>query len=149
MELDESLTLKDEGFSAYHQKHITQGKLGVFLKAIDDGNVAPGSILIVESLDRLSRADPIIAQHQLNTIVIKGIEVVTASDGIRYSLQSVKKNPGIMFMALGVMMRANEESDRKSDRILDAAHRNAKVLWRVQYEMEQGMFVARTARTMF
>jgi DNA-binding transcriptional LysR family regulator len=25
----------------------------------------------------------------------------------------------------------------------------AAVLWRVQYEMEQGMFVARTARTMF
>jgi len=66
MELDTQLTLRDEGLSAYHQKHVKKGALGVFLKAIEDGRVPPGSVLIVESLDRLSRAEPMIAQAQLN-----------------------------------------------------------------------------------
>ncbi|WP_250518520.1 recombinase family protein [Caballeronia sp. ATUFL_M1_KS5A] len=126
MELDTSLTLRDEGLSAFHQKHVTQGALGVFLKAVNDGTVPPGSVLIVESLDRLSRADPIIAQNQLNSIVIAGVEVVTASDGMRYSLKTVKENSGILFMALGVMLRANEESAIKSKRIRAAAHRRCQ-----------------------
>ncbi|KAK48205.1 integrase [Caballeronia jiangsuensis] len=126
MELDTSLTLKDEGLSAFHEKHIEKGNFGVFLKAIEDGLIPPGSVLIVESLDRLSRAEPIIAQAQLYGILIAGIEVVTAADNTRISLESVKKNPGILFLALGVSMRANEESERKKDRILDAAHRNAQ-----------------------
>src|SRR5579863_9916002 len=52
MELDKSLTLKDEGLSAFHEKHIEKGNFGVFLKAIEDGMIPPGSVLIVESLDR-------------------------------------------------------------------------------------------------
>ena len=30
--LDESLSLRDEGLSAFHQKHVKQGALGVFLQ---------------------------------------------------------------------------------------------------------------------
>lgn len=115
--LDDTLTLRDEGLSAYHQKHIAKGALGAFLKAVEDGNVPPGSILIVESLDRLSRAEPIIAQNQLTSIVLAGIEVVTASDNTRYSRETVRANPGILFMALGSMLRANNESETKSDRV--------------------------------
>ncbi|WP_322092776.1 recombinase family protein [Paraburkholderia bannensis] len=115
--LDDTLTLRDEGLSAYHQRHIERGALGTFLKAIEDGHVPPGSILIVESLDRLSRAEPIIAQNLLTSIVLAGIEVVTASDNTRYSRETVKANPGILFMALGSMLRANNESETKSDRI--------------------------------
>ncbi|KXU94197.1 hypothetical protein CR51_27385 [Caballeronia megalochromosomata] len=126
MELDTNLTLRDEGLSAFHQKHVTQGALGVFLKAVNDGTVPAGSVLIVESLDRLSRADPIIAQSQLNSIVIAGVEVVTASDGMRYSLKTVKENSGILFMALGVMLRANEESATKSKRVRAAAHKRCQ-----------------------
>lgn len=64
MELDATLTLKDEGLSAYHQRHVTQGALGVFLRAVEDGKIKYGSVLVVEGLDRLSRADSIQAQAQ-------------------------------------------------------------------------------------
>lgn len=40
MELDASLSLRDEGLSAYpayHQRHVRQGALGVFIRAIEDG----------------------------------------------------------------------------------------------------------------
>jgi DNA invertase Pin-like site-specific DNA recombinase len=48
MQLDASLTLKDEGLSAYHQRHVKQGALGVFLRAVDEGRIPHGSVLVVE-----------------------------------------------------------------------------------------------------
>jgi hypothetical protein len=51
------LSLRDEGLSTYHQKHVTQGALGTFLRAVEDGRIPDGSVLIVEDLDRLSRAE--------------------------------------------------------------------------------------------
>ncbi|PXX33682.1 hypothetical protein NA66_1010206 [Burkholderia pyrrocinia] len=65
MELDASLSLRDEGLSAYHQRHVRQGALGVFLRAVEDSQVPAGSVLIVEGLDRLSRAELLQAQAQL------------------------------------------------------------------------------------
>ena len=115
--LDESLTLRDEGLSAYHQQHVKSGALGVFLAAVESGKVPPGSVLVVEGLDRLSRAEPIQAQAQLAQIVNAGITVVTASDGKEYSRERLKANPMDLVYSLLVMIRAHEESDTKSKRV--------------------------------
>ncbi|WP_287915059.1 recombinase family protein [Comamonas sp.] len=115
--LDTNLSLRDEGLSAYHQQHIKTGALGVFLRAVEDGRVPNGSVLIVEGLDRLSRAEPIQAQAQLAQIVNAGITVVTASDGKTYSRQRLKENPMDLVYSLLVMIRAHEESDTKSKRV--------------------------------
>lgn len=117
LQLDSSLTLRDEGLSAYHQQHIKSGALGVFLRAVEDGRVPHGSVLIVEGLDRLSRAEPIQAQAQLAQIVNAGITVVTASDGKAYSRTRLKENPMDLVYSLLVMIRAHEESDTKSKRV--------------------------------
>jgi DNA invertase Pin-like site-specific DNA recombinase len=68
MQLDSSLSLRDEGLSACHQRHVKQGASGVFLVAVDEGRIMPGSVLVVEGLDRLTRAGPIQAQAQLTQI---------------------------------------------------------------------------------
>lgn len=119
--LDTSLTLHDKGLSAYHQRNVKKGALGTFLRAVEDGRVPAGSVLIVESLDRLSRAEPIIAQNLLTSIVMSGITVVTTGESsIEYNRETVKKNPGILFMALGAALRAHEESSTKAARVKDA-----------------------------
>lgn len=115
--LDESLTIRDRGLSAYHQKHIEKGGFGVFLKAIEDGLVPIGSTLIVESLDRMSRAEPIVAQAILSQIIMSGIIVITAADNKIYSRENAKKDPSILIMSLIIMIRAWEESEMKSKRI--------------------------------
>ena len=117
LQLDESLTMQDEGLSAYHQRHITSGALGVFLAAVEDRRIAPGSVLVVEGLDRLSRAEPMVAQAQLASIVSAGITVVTASDGQAYSREILKREPMKLIYSLLVMIRAHEESDTKSVRV--------------------------------
>ncbi|MCJ8168663.1 recombinase family protein [Atopomonas sediminilitoris] len=115
--LDESLSLRDEGLSAYHQQHVKQGALGAFLRAVDDGRIPDGSVLIVEGLDRLSRAEPIQAQAQLAQIINAGITVVTASDGREYNRAGLKAQPMDLVYSLLVMIRAHEESDTKSKRV--------------------------------
>lgn len=124
--LDETLSLRDEGLSAYHQRHVTAGALGTFLAAVESGQVEPGSVLIVESLDRLSRAEPIQAQAQLAQIVNAGITVVTASDGKTYSREHLKANPMDLIHSLIVMIRAHEESDTKSKRVKAAIRRQCE-----------------------
>lgn len=124
--LDESLTLRDEGLSAYHQRHVKSGALGVFLQAVEDGRIAPGSVLVVEGLDRLSRAEPIQAQAQLAQIVNAGITVVTASDGKTYSRETLKANPMDLIYSLLVMIRAHEESDTKSKRVTASIKRQCQ-----------------------
>ncbi|KUZ70722.1 integrase [Burkholderia ubonensis] len=126
MELDASLSLRDEGLSAYHQRHVRQGALGVFLRAIEDGQVPTGSVLIVEGLDRLSRAEPLQAQAQLAQIVNAGITVVTASDGREYNRERLKAQPMDLVYSLLVMIRAHEESDTKSKRVKAAIRRQCE-----------------------
>lgn len=123
MMLDERLSLRDEGLSAYHQNHVKHGALGVFLKAVQEGKVAAGSVLIVEGLDRLSRAEPIQAQAQLTQIINAGITVVTASDSKEYNREKLKENPMDIVYSLLVMIRAHEESETKSKRVKAAIQR--------------------------
>lgn len=126
MALDSELSMQDAGLSAYHQRHVTRGALGVFLAAIDEGRIPSGSVLVVEGLDRLSRAEPILAQAQLAQVVNAGITVVTASDGREYNRERLKAQPMDLVYSLLVMIRAHEESDTKSKRVRAAIHRQCQ-----------------------
>lgn len=126
MQLDTSLSLRDEGLSAYHQAHVTRGALGAFLAAVEQGRIVPGSVLVVEGLDRLSRAEPIQAQAQLSQIIGAGITVVTASDGKSYSRSSLRAQPMDLIYSLLVMIRAHEESATKAARVTAAIVRQCK-----------------------
>lgn len=126
MALDAELSMQDAGLSAYHQRHVTKGALGVFLAAIDEGRIPSGSVLVVEGLDRLSRAEPILAQAQLAQVVNAGITVVTASDGREYNRERLKAQPMDLVYSLLVMIRAHEESDTKSKRVRAAIHRQCR-----------------------
>lgn len=117
MFLNESLTMMDEGLSAYHQTHIKRGAFGIFLTAVESGKVPQGSVLIIEALDRISRAEPIEAQAILSQVIMAGITVVTASDGKTYDRDSIRKNPMDLVYSLLIFVRANEESETKSKRV--------------------------------
>lgn len=114
LELDSSL--RDEGVSGFRRRNATEGALGLFLAAIRAGEVDSGSVLIIESLDRLSRAEPLDAFDQLREIVKAGVEVVTLHDGQRYTRQTLR-DIGPLMMALVHMSKAHLESYDKSKRI--------------------------------
>lgn len=113
--LDTELNMQDLGVSAFRGDNLETGALGAFLKAIKQGIVEPGSFLLVESLDRISRKSARKAVRILEEIVEAGVVVVTLNDGRQYTEESLD---GFDFvMAVIILIRANEESSTKSKRI--------------------------------
>ncbi|OIN72659.1 hypothetical protein BL248_15695 [Ralstonia solanacearum] len=94
-----------------------RGALGGFLEAINRGRIAVGSYLLVESLDRLSRAQVLDALKVFISILEKGITIVTLADGMVYNTESVGSNFGSLMFSITIMARAHEESATKSRRL--------------------------------
>jgi DNA invertase Pin-like site-specific DNA recombinase len=72
--------LQDIGVSAFDGSNVLSGQLGLFLKAVNEGRIAKGSFLLVESLDRLSREDALSALGTFTSLLKAGITIVTLSD---------------------------------------------------------------------
>lgn len=116
LELDESLTMQDTGISAFKGLHRIKGALGEFLRQVKAGAIPRHSVLLVESLDRLSREQIDEALIQFLNIIRAGIKVVTLTDNMEYDHQSINANIGQLVMSLVIMGRAHEESAIKSKR---------------------------------
>lgn len=115
LDLDRELNLRDLGVSAYRGDNVETGALGAFLDATRKGIVEPGSLLLVESLDRVSRKVARKAVRILEDIVEAGVTVVTLNDGKQYTAESLD---GFDFvMAVLILIRANEESATKAKRL--------------------------------
>ena len=116
--LDNSLRLQDLGVSAYSGEHRSgKGALGQFLKLVEMGKIEKGSVLLVESLDRLSREEITEALEQFLAIIGKGIKIVTLIDKREYTKETVNNNFSEMMFSLMIMARAHEESSTKAIRL--------------------------------
>src|ERR1035437_3953993 len=93
LRLDTSLRLKDLGVSAFRGKNRRTGDLSDFFKAIQMGEVPRGSVLLVESLDRLSRDELTEQMTQFMQIINADVEIVTlADDERRYSRATLNRD---------------------------------------------------------
>ncbi len=117
MVLDTELRMADEGISAFRAKNVSHGALGRFLRAIEDGVVKEGSFLLVENLDRVSRASAWDAMPVFQMIINAGVTIVTLQDEKTWSRAEMRADPYRIFESLIVMIRANEESEIKSRRL--------------------------------
>lgn len=122
LNIDEKFTFKDVGISGHRGEHRKRGALGDFLKAVDKGLVRPGEWLLIEDFDRLSREEPLEALELFRKIVRAGITIATVSDRQVFDQPRLKREPTCLFVVLGKMIRANEESTTKSTRVHAAWH---------------------------
>jgi DNA invertase Pin-like site-specific DNA recombinase len=127
LELDTELTFRDLGVSAFRGANAATGRLGDFMRAVDEGLVAKGSYLLVENLDRISRSTARKALRVLEDIIERGITVVTLSDKRRYDVKSLDSDPINLLMSILIFMRGNEESALKSSRVKSAYDNKRKV----------------------
>lgn len=126
--LDDSLKMEDHGLSGFHKKNVDKNAaLGKFLTAIKDGKVPRGSVLLVESMDRLSRASVKDAQVLFMQILQAGVDIVTLADEKRYSWETLDELQ--LILSIFLQSRAHEESLAKSRRISSvwsAKHQRAR-----------------------
>lgn len=117
LDLDETLTFKDLGVSAFRGKNVQEGALGAFLRAVEAGKIRKGSYLLVENLDRLSRDTVRSAFIQFTGILERGVNVVTLTDGKLYTAAKMDTDFGDLMFSLTTMFRAHDESALKSKRL--------------------------------
>jgi DNA invertase Pin-like site-specific DNA recombinase len=113
---------EDLGVSAFDRANVITGSLSAFIQAADSGVIERGSYLLVENLDRLSRAQLPDGIALLDRLVKLGIRVVTLIDEKVLDEESIK-DPMCVFWAVMILIRANEESTTKSDRVSKAHKR--------------------------
>lgn len=69
-------SFSDEGLSGYKGKHLT-GQFGDMLARIEAGEFPEGTILLVESIDRIGRLEHLETEALMNRILGNGIEIHT------------------------------------------------------------------------
>lgn len=116
---DVSLSKKvfpDLGVSAFKGLNKTKGKLSAFIKLVEDGKVEKGSILIIESLDRLSR-ETVLTAFSLFTRLINELEIEIVTLNPQYHFSKRTNDAHTLMFAIATMSRAHEESSMKSYRL--------------------------------
>jgi DNA invertase Pin-like site-specific DNA recombinase len=115
LDLDETVAFHDAGVSAFRGKNIEVGKLREFLDMVEAGDIEAGSWLLIENLDRLSRAKPRRAARVLEDICEAGITVATLQDGHVYT-EADLDDMGLI-LALLMARGAHEQSVSKGERL--------------------------------
>lgn len=148
LELDEELKLQDIGVSGYSGENLISGELGRFIKAVEDGLVEPGSVLIIESHDRFSRMDPVLALPFFLQLLNAGITIAVLSEN---KIFRPKDNDQYALLHVIIsMIRAHEESAIKSKRVRAArAHRREHLDEKILTSMGPSWLKAKPDRTGF
>jgi len=117
----------DLGKSAYHGAHLAEGgALGKIITLINDGAIAPGSMLTIFNLDRLSRAKVNKALETFLRIINSDVMLYVATEDKVLSEHSPNLVPDLI-MTLLTFARANDESVMKSRRTIGHALRMIEV----------------------
>jgi DNA invertase Pin-like site-specific DNA recombinase len=114
LELQEGDQLSDLGVSAFTGANVAEGAgLGSFIAAVRAGKVPPGSVLLVEDLDRLSRQAILKSIGLLVELLTSGITIVTLSNEKTFTAAT---GSGDLILSIISMERAHEESRIKQVR---------------------------------
>jgi DNA invertase Pin-like site-specific DNA recombinase len=112
--LDNSLRFKPAGVTGYTEEHRTNPKyaLAQFLEKVDGNLILPGSYLLVENLDRLTREHPIHSIPFVLSLVSRGIRVVQLSP--TEVVYDSDMDEGKLMLMLWDLARGHGESKRKA-----------------------------------
>lgn len=114
--LDDTYRFADRGRSGFHGDHLgPKGDLMRFLNMVRAGTITPGSVLIIENLDRLSRQEVDLAYDVFRELIKRGIWIATKTPRRIYR----KENNSFMDLMepIWLFYLAHMESLKKSERI--------------------------------
>jgi DNA invertase Pin-like site-specific DNA recombinase len=116
--LDE-LSLEDTGISAWTGANKSRGKLKTLLDLIEAGKIKPGTYLLVEALDRLTREELMNAVGLVTKLLEAGLVIVTLSDEKEWTKESMNSQKMDFIMSVLLLARGHEESLMKATRLRD------------------------------
>jgi DNA invertase Pin-like site-specific DNA recombinase len=115
VELDTTMTYRDLGRSAWKGKK--QKELAAFLVAIEEKKVLPGSYLLVERLDRISRKGVKEGYRLIEKILEAGVSIVTLANGRVYGPRACTSLVDGLLELLLLLEQAEQYSKMLSARV--------------------------------
>lgn|GEM_PF-1198156 len=116
--LHEAAEYEDKGLSAYSGANTKVGKLALLQQQLVSGEIPPGSILIVEAFDRLTRQELGTAIGLLSSLISSGLTIVTLTDGRIWDKEAMNDLTSFITSVL-LLHRGHNESQQKSKRLRD------------------------------
>ena len=101
-------TFVDRGFSAYTGENSDKGHLKAILDLAAAGKIKPGTHLVVELLDRISRQEIIAALPFFLNIINLGLAIDTTFDEQIYTKERCDADPFAAMGAILVLMRGQQ-----------------------------------------
>ena len=106
-----------------------KGNLGKFLAKVKAGEIAPGSVLIVDDIARFSRnEDPIEVLYDLNNLLKKGIELHLCANKDHLTKEKLAANKSIIHSWLGPIIAAGEYSKELTRKVNKAFDTKRKMI---------------------
>jgi DNA invertase Pin-like site-specific DNA recombinase len=115
--------LVDRGRSAFHGRHRSKGALGTFIAAAEAGQIPPGSVLVVEDLDRFSRETASHAEELLLALFKQELALGIVRDEVVVDRARYDADLGLQVMLLTRRDAAHDYSRKLSGRISDVWQR--------------------------
>jgi len=132
-QLDEAFV--DAGMSAYRGKNAAVGRLGRIMELAEGGTWAPGTKLLVEHFDRLSRDRLTDARQRAERILKAGLTIVTLADGQEYTWDRINHDIGAIILMTVMMFKSHEESQLKGARVADTKRQRREAARRGEAKM--------------
>lgn len=106
----------DKARSAYKGEHLKYG-FGLILESIKDKTITNGDFILVESVDRVGRLEPLDMLTIITRIVDSGVSIVTLEDNTVYSKDTLNNSMSDLFVLVGKIQQAHQYSKNLSRRI--------------------------------
>lgn len=119
--------LVDAGISAYRGSNRQRGALGQFLAAVRDGVIPPGSVLVVEDLDRFSREAPSYAEAQLGELFALGLALAVVRDDVVIDRATYDGDISVRLQLLVRRDAAHDYSRKLGERVSAARERTRAI----------------------
>lgn len=116
----------DEAMSGWSGKHLEDGSLGQLIKAIEDGIIQPGTLILVEHFSRLTRQNIENAEELVRKIWKAGITLVTVRDNQLYPPEAAN-NMTLRIRLIVEMEQACRESDWRSEKVKASYERRERL----------------------
>ncbi len=112
-----NLKYADLAKSGYHGDHIKEaGGFGKLLKAVADGFVRDGDVVLVEAIDRTGRLPSMeMLSKVITPILTAGVSIITLDDNTTYTKESV--NTAQLFLLVAKIQAAHDYSKALSRRV--------------------------------
>lgn len=94
-------TFEDFGVSGANKKNWTRGQLGMFFDAVDNEEIETPCGLILESIQRFSRSDPLEVASKFREYIRKGVFIHLVQEDFTYELDDIA---GDNYMKLFVIL---------------------------------------------